>query len=129
MVSRIAMLAVALSLLVPSVASAQRTPPGGGYDYEFNGCTSQSIKVARGRCDSRRPLPDPWAEPASPRAGSPVELNVDSPGRGLDYAWDTDEDGEFDDGTGESITRTFPAGTRVGACAPRTRMAARASRR
>ena len=47
----------------------------------------------------------------SPRVNQPVNLSGygdDSDGTIASYAWDTDADGEFDDGTTSFITATFP---------------------
>src|SRR4051794_16595238 len=88
---------------VPSVASAQR----GGYDYESFGCSSERVSVKNGTCDASRPAPSISAMPTLPLAGGPVKLTADSPGRGLTYAWDLDDDGAFDDAVGAEATTTF----------------------
>jgi PKD repeat protein len=101
-----ALVVVLLGLFVlPSVASAQRGPgTGGGYDYESFGCVSERISVKSGRCDNRRPSPRISTTPSAPRAGGPLALEADSDGRTLTYAWDLDDDGQFDDGTGAKIS-------------------------
>ena len=104
-----ALLALMSMFVIPSAASAQRPPGGGGYDYEWDGCESVRA-MKRGKCDSQKPDPSISTSPSTPRAGAPVQLNADSPGRGLKFAWDLDNDGAFDDATGPSVTRTFTAG-------------------
>ena len=74
-------------------------------------CRRRSTKP-NGSCDARRPVPEIRTLPATPRAGGTVALVASSPGRGLTFAWDLDDDGAFDDGNGATLTRSFPAGTR-----------------
>ncbi|MBT8200187.1 MAG: PQQ-dependent sugar dehydrogenase [Acidimicrobiia bacterium] len=55
---------------------------------------------------------------ASPPGGSTAPLSVTfdartSSGTNLSFAWDVDNDGEFDDGTGGVITRTLQRGTHL----------------
>src|SRR5689334_15768893 len=111
-----ALLVVLLGVCVlPSVASAQRGPGngGGGYDYEDFGCVSERILVKNGRCDNRRPAPGILASPSLPRAGGPLKLSAVSDGRKLTFAWDLDNDGEFDDATGAEVSRTLAASQTV----------------
>src|SRR4029079_8751966 len=105
-----ALLSLGALLAAPSVAAAQRGGGAGGYDYESFGCRSQQILVTNGRCAARRPVPAIYASPSAPRAGAPVTLSADSPGRGLTYKWDLDHDGAFDDATGAGTPATFTAG-------------------
>jgi PKD repeat protein len=95
--------------VTPSVAAAQGA---GDSEYASLGCLSLQADDPNGPCDARRPVPEIATMPASPRAGGPVRLAVSSPGRGVTFAWDLDEDGAFDDGDGAVLTRTFAAGTR-----------------
>ena len=105
MVARFLCVAGMLCALLPAAAHAQ--------NEDEDGCTSEDLVEIGGRCDSRRPLPEAWVEPALPHAGSPVTLRVESRGRGLSFAWDTDGDGAHDDGTGAELTRSFAAGERI----------------
>jgi hypothetical protein len=108
----------ALSLVVlaslcalPAAAHAQRGPGGGGYDYDYSGCSSVRVVVINGKCDTRRPAPELFTTPSRPRAGASTTLYADSPGRGLRFDWDLDDDGAFDDTTGDEVTTTFTTGT------------------
>ena len=105
------LLGSAPSFAAPSVAAASA---GAGDDqYAPLPCTSAALDVdATGGCDARRPTPEIRTTPTAPRAGRSVELVARSPGRGVTFAWDLDDDGAFDDGDGATLTRTFPAGTR-----------------
>src|SRR5690349_8911948 len=94
---RLGVALVLAALAVPATAAAQ----GAGDDqYASLGCLSPQADEPNGPCDARRPVPAVWLTPASPRAGAPVRLAASSPGRGVAFAWDLDEDGAFDDGTG-----------------------------
>src|SRR4051794_15836375 len=75
------------------------------------GCSSLLVTVTNGRCDARRPAPQITVAPDAPRAGAPLDLTATSWGRGLSYAWDLDDDGAFDDGTGATAHPTFTAGS------------------
>src|SRR4051812_15720680 len=55
-------------------------------------CTSVTNVVMGGACDATAPRPAVDVVPESPRVGSDVTLTATSGGRGLTYAWDTDED-------------------------------------
>src|SRR4051794_35553452 len=105
---RCAALLVALCALLalPSFAAAQ--------DDQLS---SLVVTVTNGRCDARRPAPQISVAPDAPRAGAPVELTASSWGRGLTYAWDLDDDGAFDDGTG--TTRSPHSRPAAAACACR----------
>ncbi|HEY6892485.1 MAG TPA: PKD domain-containing protein, partial [Solirubrobacter sp.] len=58
-------------------------------------------------CDASRPKPRVSAVPSAPRTGADFTLSVYSPGRGLTYAWDTDDDGLYDDGTTKELVQRF----------------------
>ncbi|HEY6887480.1 MAG TPA: hypothetical protein VI300_06865, partial [Solirubrobacter sp.] len=99
------LLAVCSVFAAPSVAAASA---GAGDDqYAPLPCTSAALDVdGTGGCDARRPVPEIRTTPAAPRAGGAVELFARSPGRGVTFAWDLDDDGAFDDGDGATLKRT-----------------------
>ena len=102
MVSRVvpaALFAIALLASAPVIARAD------------DACSSEQGADPGSRCDVSRPQVSIAATPASPHAGAQVELKANGTGRGLAYAWDLDDDGEFDDATGAEVTRGFAAGS------------------
>jgi len=74
------------------------------------GCSS-ALPSGDPRCDTRRPEPSFYADPGLPRAGSPVRMTAESPGRNVTFDWDLDGDGDFDDTSGPVAVRAFLAGT------------------
>src|SRR4051794_25463792 len=79
--------------------------------FADDGCSSEQTAEPGSRCDVSRPQVSIAATPASPHAGALVALRANGTGRGLAYAWDLDDDGEFDDATGAEVARRFPAGS------------------
>ncbi|WP_028067287.1 PKD domain-containing protein [Solirubrobacter soli] len=63
-------------------------------------------------CHADTPTAYIATDPPSPRANKDVELYAGGAGRGLSFAWDLDGDGAFDDGTADTLTYRFAAGTR-----------------
>jgi hypothetical protein len=62
---------------------------------------------------NRTPVPSMMTLPAAPAPGQQVTFlsnSYDPDGFIAGYAWDIDNDGAFDDGSGPSIATTFPAG-------------------
>src|SRR3954454_18982590 len=78
---------------------------------DSGGCSSLLVTVTKGRCAARRPAPQISVAPDAPRAGAPLDLSAASWGRGLSCAWDLDDDGACDDGTGASAHPPFTAGS------------------
>jgi PKD repeat protein len=98
-------LVTSLALLVALLAAAPAVAD--------DGCSSEQSPGSR--CDVSRPQVSLAATPASPHAGAQVKLTATGSGRGITYAWDLDEDGEFDDATGAEVTHSFAVGApRVG---------------
>lgn len=98
----------------PPTTTAPAPPAGyggyGGYGgyYGPSGCDSEDgYYYWYGRCDNRRPSPSISASPAAPLAGATVTLTAIGAKSGSTVAWDTDDDGAFDD----TATATFAAGT------------------
>lgn len=62
---------------------------------------------------NRTPVPSMVVLPTAPVAGQQVTFlstSYDPDGFIAAYAWDLDDDGAFDDGTGSSVSAAFPAG-------------------
>ena len=106
-----------LSAVAP--ANANLAPPG---TYMLFALTADGVpSVARWvRLGVGAPPPPPNSPPtaaftfapASPQTGQPVtftDASTDSDGTIASRAWDLDDDGAYDDGTGTTAARSFPA--------------------
>lgn len=82
-------------------------------DDDGDPATSTTERTTTVTATNRLPaVPVITATPAPPQPGAPYELRAaatDPEGTALTYAWDLDADGAYDDGTGESVSRVFPA--------------------
>jgi PKD repeat protein len=103
----IAVAAVMLGLCSPALA---QRPGGGGGGYDLFGCSSDERGYSD-LCRAERPTVEIFSSVDSPRAGAVVPLEAYASGREVTFAWDLDDDGQFDDATGGTASRSFAAGT------------------
>jgi hypothetical protein len=76
----------------------------------LGGFATRHIRIVIG---NRTPVPSVVTLPVAPAPGQQVTLlssSYDPDGFIAAYGWDIDNDGAFDDGTGSSVSATFPAG-------------------
>lgn len=84
--------------------------------------TTRTVTVSAAPTANTPPSASFTVSPSAPVAGQAVtftDTSTDTDGTVAARAWDTDDDGQFDDGTGASATRAFPA---AGAFAVRLRV-------